>query len=141
MKATSFLGTFGENPFNFKHFGLTYVQAIVEGKAFPAQPLTPDFESGNYCRTYWHHLMSLASSGGDCPVSYQDFRHGFCILSLDFTASLLDGSQSLELARSGTVRLELKFEQPLDEPIHCLLMSESDGFIEISRNREILIES
>jgi len=68
-----------------------------------------------------------------------DFAAGYCIFPFDLSPSLLDGDQ-IELIRSGSLRLELKFAKPLEEPIHVLMYGEVDSLIEIGSNREVVTD-
>ena len=42
----------------------------------------------------------------------------------------------IELVKSGTVRLELKFEKPLEQPVHALVYDELDLMIDIIKGRD-----
>ena len=52
----------------------------------------------------------------------------------------MDGNQHFELIKSGALRLELKFDQPLAHPVHVLVYAELDSMIEIDRSRQVLTD-
>ena len=72
-------------------------------------------------------------------LEYRDFGDGYAIYAFDLTPSLLDGNQ-VELLKSGSLRLELKFSSPLAAPVHVLVYGELDSLIEISQTREVITD-
>jgi hypothetical protein len=51
-------GNIGENPFAFNHYTLNYVALTVSGRSIPSQPLRPNFETGEYARSYNFNLFN-----------------------------------------------------------------------------------
>ncbi|XP_005101436.1 uncharacterized protein F54H12.2-like [Aplysia californica] len=141
VDSDAFNGNFTKNPFHFKHHNVCYVSLFLDGQQIPSSPLTPDFENNQFVRSY-HRLfieLGLASTNeGNC-LNMSDFAAAYCIFAFDLSPSPLDGDQ-IELIRSGSLRLELKFAKPLQEPIHVLMYGEVDSLIEIGRNREVVTD-
>ncbi|GFN84140.1 hypothetical protein PoB_001064600 [Plakobranchus ocellatus] len=68
-------------------------------------------------------------------MEYRDFNKGYALFVFDLTPSILDGDQ-VELIRSGSVRLELKFADALSSPIH--VMSTNTHRFHIMMGQEIV---
>lgn len=141
VKSSAFLGHKNQNPFNFEHHGLNYLAVTVDGKPVPSKPLTPDFENGQYVRSYWNQCLATgqvqANSG--VGITYSDFARGFALYVLDLTPSVLDGDQ-VELLKSGSLRLELKFAAELAAPVHVLVYGVLDSMIEIDKSRQVIAD-
>ena len=69
-----------------------------------------------------------------------DFENGFALYSVDLTPSLLDDNQLFELVKSGALRLEMKFTQPLQRSVTVVVWAELDSVIEIDRSRQVLTD-
>ena len=101
-----------------------------------------DFEHGRFVRTY-HSLMlgtGVVNKIAGNTINYQDHDRGYTLYAFDLSPSLLDGDQQFELIRSGALRLELKFSQALNEPVHVIVNAELDSMIEIERSRQVLTD-
>ena len=141
VDSDAFNGTYKKNPFNFKHHNLSYIAVFVDGVQTPQKALTPDFKNRLYARSY-HRLfteLGLGNKNEGNDIRYVDFDGGYCIFVFDLSPSILDGDQ-VELVKSGTLRLELKFSDPLKEPVHVLVYAEMDSLIEITKGREVITD-
>ena len=141
VASDSFNGRYDRNPFNFQHFNLNYLCVYLEGKQIPSKALTPDFANRQYMRTFHNLMVATGVAGRDSGnyLEYRDINAGYGLFAFDLTPSLLDGDQ-FELVKSGALRLELKFSQPLPQPIHVLVYGELDTVIEIDRSRQVLTD-
>ena len=141
VASEAFNGSYSKNPFNFKHENISYLSLFVDGRQIPASPLTPNFVSKEYVRSY-HRLFSelgLANKNEGNYIHYRDFDGGNCFFVFDLSPCILDGNQC-ELVKSGNLRLELKFRAGLQEPIHVLVYGELDSIIEINKSREVITD-
>lgn len=141
VSSGSFNGDVTKNPFNFDHHNLSYISLFVDGKQIPNSPLLPNFKNNLYVRSF-HQLFSetgLASKNEGNNISLSDFGKGFSLFVFDLSPSLLDGNQ-IELVRSGSLRVELKFSDPLSSSIHVLVYGELDSLIEIDKTRSVVTD-
>lgn len=141
VKSTSFLGHRNENPFNFHHHTLNYLSVSVDGKQVPSKPYTPNFESKGYARAYWHQCLASGQIRDDkgAGLTFDDFAGGYALFVVDLSPSVLDGDQ-VELLKSGSLRVELKFETELLQPVHVLVYGTLDSMIEIDRSRQVIAD-
>ena len=103
--------------------------------------MTPDFENKMYCRSYFSLFADtgLANKDAGNSIEYRDFPGGYALFAFDLSPSLLDGNQ-VELVKSGSLRLELKFKTDLLEPVYVIAYAELDSLLEIDHSRQILTD-
>ena len=141
VDSDAFNGTYKKNPFNFKHQNLSYMSLFIDGRQCPSTPLTPNFKTHRFVRSY-HRLFSelgLATKNEGNYIEYRDFDGGNALFAFDLSPSILDGNQC-ELIKSGNLRLELKFSEALPAPIHVIVYGEIDSIIEINKSREVITD-
>ena len=136
-------GVYHLNPFNFQHFGINFFSLYVNGIQIPSRALQPEFEGGNsdYARTYMQMSSALghAFSNQDCGISYTDFKGGNTLFVFNLNAELTDGDH-IETTKRGSVRIEVRFTNPLRNPITCLVLSEYDNLILIDKERNVSLD-
>jgi len=138
----AFNGHYAHNPFNFTHFRLNYLSLYVDSKQIPSKPLTPDFDNHEYIEAY-HTLFSgtgihFRDEGND--ISRADYPDGYCFFVFDLTSDMSANEGYWNLQRQGTVRLEVRFKEPLAAPINCVILSEFNNLIEIDRHRNVVVD-
>ena len=71
----------------------------------------------------------------------ESYAQGHFIVGFDLTP---DGSANfvshLQLARSGSVRIEVTFEQALTSTVNCILYSEFQNMIEFNSNHHVIAD-
>lgn len=138
----AFNGHYAFNPFNFTHFGLNYLSLFVDSKQIPSKALTPDVDNLDYLESY-HTLFSgtgihFHDTGND--ISRIDYPDGYFFHVFDLTNDMSASENFWNLQRQGTVRLELRFKQPLAHPINCVILSEFHNLVEIDRHRNVVVD-
>ena len=141
VDSEAFNGSYTTNPFHFHHHNINFIGLTVDGKPLPAKPLTPDFTTGRFVRSY---LTTLQASGIEhknegLGFSLVDFGTGYCLFSFDLTPSLLDGTQ-FELVKAVTLRIELKFAKALKAPVTIVVYGVLDAIIEIDKSRQVITD-
>ncbi|GFR69125.1 Gypsy retrotransposon integrase 1 [Elysia marginata] len=143
VDSASFNGTYEKNPFHFKHNSINYLSLCVDGRQVPSKPLTPAFDKGLWARSYMSVFQGTGTAWKDkgFDISYDEYGKGYTLFCFDLTPTLTNGcSGEVELVKSGVVRLEARFSQPLQQPIHVVVYAERDGLIEIHRSREVFAD-
>ncbi|GFO24383.1 hypothetical protein PoB_005088800 [Plakobranchus ocellatus] len=138
VDSASFNGAYNKNPLHFKHNLISYLSLCVDGRQVPSKPLTPAFDKGLWARSYMSGTgTALKDKGFD--ISYEEYGKGFSLFCFDLTPTLTNGcSGEVELLKSGVVRLEARFCQALQQPIHVIVYAKRNGLIGIHRSREVL---
>ena len=142
VSSSAFNGSYTKNPFNFRNYNLSFISVSLDGRTIPAKGLTPNFRRTGHCaRSYLSTLLgsgsNLKESGAGFTLS--EFQNGTSLFCLDLSPSLIDGEQ-FELVRSGSLRLEMKFDTALDEAVVALVFGELDSMIEIGKSRQVMTD-
>ena len=67
----------------------------------------------------------------------KNFSGGYALYAFDLTSHLGEDDH-FSLAKQGSVRLVLKFAQPLVDPLTVVAYAEFQNVIEIARNRNVI---
>ena len=140
--SSAFNGDYNKNPFDFKHCFLNFLSISLDGKNVPAKALYPDFKDAGHCaRSYLSTLLGSGAVLKDAGAGFglSEFKKGTSIFCLDLSPSLIDGEQ-FELVRSGSLRLEMKFDVALPDPVVVLVFGELDSMIEIGKSRQVMTD-
>ncbi|XP_072166027.1 uncharacterized protein F54H12.2-like [Diadema setosum] len=137
-------GSYAKNPYNFKHFRLNFISVTVDGENIPMRPLRPNFATGsaqNYIHAYNSLFMGTNRLFTDkgINISREEYCEGYTLFAFDLTPDLSDGCH-LNLVKQGNLRLELQFDVPLTNTVNCLVLSESQGLIQIDKHRNVIYE-
>ena len=143
VRNDAFSGSRTHNPFNFQHFGLTEIAVYVDGQQHGQgiKPLKVDYDSNLYIRAY-NTLFSgtgklFADEGND--ITRTDYAQGYALYAFDLSPDLLD-DEKFDLAKSGSVRLEVKFADALPVAVTLIAYAEHENLLEIDRNRNIVYD-
>lgn len=132
------------NPFNFQNYNINYLSLYVDSTQIPAKPLTPDFKSKKlYVDAYQTlftgtglHFMDLGNG-----ISRNDYPSGFCLFAFDLSADLSAGKNShWNPLRHGTVRIEVRFEEELQNTVNCIIYAEYDNILEVDSARQVTLD-
>src|SRR5204862_4300142 len=138
-------GDFKKNPYNFQHFKTNFFSLYVDGEQVPSKPLQPHYEAGKgkYVMAY-HSLFSgsgIQFSNSGLLINRDDYDDGYCLMAFDLTPDLsASDTTHWNLVRNGSVRMELGFDDALDETVNCLVYAEFDNVIEIDRHRNVNVD-
>ena len=107
----------------------------------PRTPVQPDYANKRYARSFYSLFseLRLANKNEGNALTLEDFEGGNAFYTFDLSPSVLDGNQ-IELIKTGSVRLELKFGKALAGPTHVLVYGETDSLIEITKGREVVTD-
>ena len=139
VDSESFEGKYSLNPFNFKHKNLKYCSLLVDGKMLPQKPLISDFKNNQTLRNYFTLFESTGKAFRDAGVGIDrlEYANGYSLMAFDLTPNL-DEDGCFHLLKKGNIRLELKFDQPLDKPVNVIVYAEFDATLKIDKNRAVL---
>ena len=129
------------NPFNFQHFSLSEIGIYLDGQLYGLKPLKLDFAAGRYAAAYaglFGGTNKINRDEGN-DVSRSDYAQGYALFAYDMTPDLGDNDH-VNLARQGTVRLNLKFANALARTVTVVAYAEFENLIEIDRNRNIVFD-
>ena len=139
----AFNGNYVKNPFNFKHFSFSKISLHLDGYTQPVKPLKPNFNNRQYIQAY----MSLFSGTGKenrdegNDIARDDYHNGYALYAFAFDLnSNLTEEWHFNLAKQGTILIELKFGTALANTVTVVAYAEFENVIEIDPNRNIVYD-
>lgn len=135
----SFNGSYDENPFFFKNFGINYICLQQENKMIPTKPYTPDFANDCYNRAYYGLFSELKSYYHNhlVNISSSEYKNGLTFFVFDLTPDYSASENHLSVMPSSNLSIELKFSQALPQTVNLLVYSEYRSLIEIDKSRAV----
>ena len=134
-------GAFGKNPFHAKNNAINFLAVYVDGRQVPAKPLQPNFETGQYVRSYVNLFSATGKQGQDegNELTRDDFGNGYTFFGFDLTPDACDGS-CFHLVQKGNLRIEIHFAAPLAQTVNVVVYGESEAVLEIDKGRNIIYD-
>jgi len=87
---------------------------------------------------YLKDCFLLCSIGNQ--ISYEDFARGYAIFGFTLSPDLGCDTDHFQLIKSGNLRLELKFKEPIAQPLIVVCYGETDNLVEVDRSRQVLVD-
>lgn len=132
------------NPFNFDNFNINFLCLYVDGVQIPSKPLQPDFKSN---KTYVDCYSTLFSGSGiyflneGNNITREAYPDGFCLFAFDLTPDLsANECTHWNLIKHGSVRIDVRFDDPLTETVNCIVYSEYENILEIDASRQVIVD-
>jgi len=140
----AFNGSRTLNPFNFHHYKINFLSLYVDGTQIPSKPLQPDFTKEKLYTDAYHTLFSgtgihFLNEGNS--ISRENYPNGYCLFAFDLTPDLsANDNTHWNLIKHGNVRIEVRFEEALQNTINCIIYAEYDNILEIDASRQVIVD-
>lgn len=130
------------NPFNFKHYNITQFSTFFDSVSIPSKPFVCDFPNKQYIRAY----NSLFEG---CNINYADFGNsisreayagGYTLMAVDLTPDLSASEPHNSVPKTGSLRIEVRFNEALAQSVTAVIFSEFASTIEIDKNRNVVTD-
>jgi len=141
VSTRSYNGSYNTNPYHFRSANVSYVDMYVGGQRLTAKPLTPDFGNDNFCKEYANLFfgMGTMNTNETFDIKRDDFGGGYALYCYNLHPEL-NPANYVDMVQQGSLRVEMKFSQPLAEPYTCILYYEFDQVIEVTRDKTIIYD-
>ena len=141
VKNSAFNGAINENPFQFDNFKVNYLSLFVGGEQFPGKPLTPDFDSDLFLRSYMTLFEGTGMLNDDRGngIHRDKYKSGFALYAFDLTPDMTEGGH-VDLIKHGTIRMEIHFKEALAQTVNVIVYAEYDNLIQIDRARNVITD-
>lgn len=139
----AYTGKRTKNPFNFKNNNISSFSLFVNGAAVPNESIITKFkDSHQYAKAYStiFSATGLINSPQSIMVTQNMFKNGYFLIVTDLTTDLSGIDSTSSLLNQGNIRLEARFETPLENTVTCLIFLEYDATLEIDKNRNIIMD-
>ena len=116
----------------------------IDGVQVPSKPLQPDFKTNNM---YIHAYYTLFS--GTCihylnegnSISREAYANEYCLFAFDLTPDLSANQDThCNLVKHGSVRIDVRFDDPLSSTVNCIIYTEYENILEIDSSRQVLVD-
>lgn len=131
-------GGYQQNPFNFVHSNLNYINLMFNGQPIMESPYTPDFTNHNFESCYFGLLESLglANSNKGIEITRDNYENGYTIFGFDLSVD--KNPLVRDPVRIGTVELQVKFSGATAAALNLIVLAEYKSVIEIDHNRNVI---
>ena len=149
-------GNYGQNPYNFAHFGVTSLSLTANGKEIPFKQLTlkyPKKKNGEIDTTAgeddaldfdeaYNTLFSGTGkiySNAGLDIDRDDYPGGYALYAFDLTPDMCKSSQYFNTVQRGSLSLALTFKsQP--EPLALVCYGDFENVIRIDAERNAIYD-
>jgi hypothetical protein len=137
----AFNGDYKTNPFNFQHFSASEISVYLDGQQHAIKPLVMDYTNNQYVTAFMGMFSGTRKENQDegNGIDRSEFARGYSLYVFDLTPDLSE-NDSFNLARSGGVRLSMKFSTALTKTVTIVALAEFDNIIEVDRNRNVAFD-
>lgn len=130
VKSDALVGTYTENPFNFKHYNLSELSLRINGHVLDGTALKFDYDANDYVDGYWSLFRATGKKYRDesLPIKQKDFKSGYAIYAFDLTPSQCD-DQYKDPQRDGRIELDFTFAKNIPESVNLCAYLQFDSEI------------
>ena len=144
VEAQSVAGTYSKNPFNFRHFKTKYVSLQVNGENTPStKPFTPKFTDDRGVGSFLPGFLSLQNfkamtKGTSNDITRLEYSSGYTLMCYDLDQMASNDPTNVKaFTKSGNVRCEIIFDEPLATSINVIFYAQYDSEIRIDKTRSV----
>ena len=142
VKSQAYNGDMSLNPFHFQHFDLSSIGFYVDGEPTPRESIKMDVENGQYLEG----LISLYRVSGklmensDIGISRENYKQGYTLIGFDVDPTTSADFRYIRQPRQGHTKLEIKFKDPLPDPVTLILYATFPEVMTIDQTRNVQLE-
>ena len=149
-------GSYGKNPYNFAHFGVTSLSLTANGEEIPFKQLTlkypkdpdgkidttagedDDLDFDEAYNTLFSGTGKIYSNAG-LDIDRDDYPGGFALYAFDLTPDMCKSSQYFNTVQRGSLSLALTF-QSQSEPLALVCYGDFENVIRIDAERNAIYD-
>ena len=149
-------GSYGQNPYNFAHFGVTSLSLTANGEEIPFKQLTlkypkkangeidatagedDDLDFDEAYNTLFSGTGKIYSNAG-LDIDRDDYPGGFALYAFDLTPDMCKSSQYFNTVQHGSLSLALTFKSQSD-PLALVCYGDFENVIRIDAERNAIYD-
>ena len=149
-------GNYGQNPYNFAHFGVTSLSLTANGEEIPFKQLTlkypknangeidttagedDDLDFDEAYNTLFSGTGKIYSNAG-LDIDRDDYPGGFALYAFDLTPDMCKSSQYFNTVQRGSLSLALTFKSQSD-PLALVCYGDFENVIHIDAERNAIYD-
>ena len=135
-------GSWTRSPYRYRQHGLRHVKVFLDGQSQLIRPIEVDYATNNYVEGYASIYAATGKLFRDesCNITHAEYPNGYSIYAFDLSPDYSGDCDHYQLSRDSNVRIDLLFGEATPNTINALIYIESDGLIQINRNRQVLFD-
>lgn len=136
----AFTGRRDLSPFNFHHYDVEYLALCQDGRQVPSKPFQPQFNQRNCVREFYNLFVATGRHLKDQPlcIGREDFDRGYSLFVFNLNPG--EDTEALSPVYNGSLRLEMRFRQPLPNTVTLIVYACYDSILEIDSKRQVLVD-
>ena len=149
-------GSYGQNPYNFAHFGVTSLSLTANGEEIPFKQLTlkypkkpngeidttagedDDLDFDEAYNTLFSGTGKIYSNAG-LDIDQDDYPGGFALYAFDLTPDMCKSSQYFNTVQRGSLSLALTFKAHKD-PLALVCYGDFENVIRVDAERNAIYD-
>ena len=136
LSSDALTGRMHKNPYSFKHFNLTYLNVSISGRPSPTGALSFDFKNGKYIKGYRDLYSGKNTPATNSQrITLEEFKEGYSIFRIILNDQ--NESEHFPSSREGSLRLECRFAEQLEESVIMMAHITLPGMLEIDYQRAV----
>ena len=148
-------GTYGTNPYNFKHFGVSNVSLTANGQEIPFKQLTlkyPKDDAGKIdpakdteldfdeaYNTLFSGTGKIYSNAG-LDITREDYPGGYALYAFDLTPDMCNSTAYFNTVQRGSLTLALTFRDSIDHAVGMVCYGDFENVIRIDSERNAVYD-
>lgn len=142
VNTTAFNGSVTENPFFFQSFDYESLSVFLDSVAVFSKAIVCDFPNHQFIRAYNSLFEGSNINHADIGnnITREAYEGGYALLAVDLTPDLSASEPHISLAKTGSLRIEVRFAAPLQNSITAVIFSEFAGNVEIDISRNVFTD-
>jgi len=134
--SSAYTGRFGENPYNFQHHSLNYLDFSIEGN-YGRQTFQPDYDNKDFTESY---LSLYSDMNGDRKkggvIALDHFNGGYAIYRIKISPGV-QRSYNLGGTKRAQTRLSFRFKKGLANPVTIITYGRFIDQFRIDKTRNV----
>jgi hypothetical protein len=143
IKNSDFIGSKDSNPFNFRHYKLTYFSINVNGRQIPSGWLTLDMTNEKTSVLAYYTLFTACGihhADTGLQISRTMYLTGFFMYLFDLTPDLAGSGGHTSLLPQGSIQIDLRFAEALPDLVTCLMYLEFDNSVQTNTLKQVFTD-
>jgi hypothetical protein len=143
LDTTSLNGSYGKNPYNYKHNDIRRLKVRVNGVSYPSNDgYQMNFSTGEYMQAYRYLAdnTGIMHSNAANMITPALFKGGCTLFPIDMSSDKCNNFY-LRLGETGSTDLELDFENNTTTPITVLSQSVTNAAIVFYKNKGTFVKT
>ena len=132
---TAATGNIGQNPFEFRNFGLEDLRVALSGEHIPNGGIITDYATGDYQRAYLNTLSALGLDNDNRAIwlKPEEFASGYNIHGFKLAPGPIEGTVFSAAKSVGSLTVLFKFAAPLTAAVDMIVFAETPAILEIDK--------